>query len=42
MTEKLQNLKNVTVLEQSLTIKSALHKSDTESLEAFANAIIEA
>ncbi len=42
MTEKLQSLKNVTILEQSLTIKSALHKSDFESLDAFAKAIVEA
>ena len=42
MTEKLQSLKNVTILEQSLTIKSALHKSDFESLEVFAKAIAEA
>ena len=42
MTEKLNSLKNVTVLENSLTIKSALHKSDMESVEAFAKAIVNA
>lgn len=42
MGEKLAALKNVTVLEESLTIKSALHKSDNESLNAFADAIIKA
>lgn len=42
MTEKLQALKNVTILEESLTIKSALHKKDTDSLEAFTDAIVKA
>ena len=39
MTEKLQALKNVTILEDNLTIKSALHSTDSESLEVFASAI---
>ena len=42
MTEKLQALKNVTILEESLTIKSAFHKKDTDSLEAFTDAIAKA
>ena len=42
MTEKLQALKNVTILEESLTIKSAFHKKDTDSLEAFTDAIVKA
>nr|WP_297703608.1 FprA family A-type flavoprotein [uncultured Butyrivibrio sp.] len=42
MTEKLSLLKNVTIIEESLTIKSAVHKTDTESLEIFADAIARA
>ncbi len=42
MTEKLQTLKNVTIIEESLTIKSALHKNDNESLDKFADAIVKA
>lgn len=42
MTEKLQNLKNVTILENVLTIKSALHSSDEDAVEAFAEAIVKA
>lgn len=42
MTEKLSALKNVTVLETNLTIKSALHPSDAQALEAFAEAIVNA
>ncbi len=42
MTEKLGQLKNVVILEDTLTIKSALHAKDAESLEAFADAIAKA
>ena len=42
MTEKLGQLKNVTILEDTFTIKSALHAKDAESLEAFADAIVRA
>ena len=42
MTEKLGALKNVTVLETNLTIKSALHSGDEEALNAFVAAITEA
>ncbi len=42
MGEKLAALKNVTVLESSLTIKSALHSSDSEALNAFVDAIANA
>ncbi len=42
MTEKLTQLKNVTVLENMLTIKSALHPSDKEAVESFTDAIINA
>ncbi|SFC89027.1 FprA family A-type flavoprotein [Butyrivibrio sp. YAB3001] len=42
MTEKLQGLKNVTILEESLTIKSALHKSDCDSIESFTESIAKA
>jgi flavorubredoxin len=42
MTEKLQALKNVTILEENLTIKSALHASDSELVETFATAIANA
>ncbi len=40
MAEKLALLKNVTVLEKVLTIKSALHASDEAALEEFADAVI--
>ena len=40
MREKLEALKNITIVEPVLTIKSALHKNDIESLEKFADAII--
>ena len=40
MTEKISTLKNVTIVDESLAIKSALHKNDRESLERFADAII--
>lgn len=39
MTEKLQNLKNIKIIEQTLTIKSTLHKADLESLDAFTDAV---
>lgn len=42
MNEKLSGLKNVTVLENVLTIKSALHSSDAEALNNFTDAIINA
>ncbi len=42
MNEKLSQLKNVTVLENILTIKSALHAKDTEALNNFADDIINA
>ena len=42
MTEKLGLLKNITILEDTFTIKSALHKKDAESLDAFAEAIAKA
>ncbi len=42
MTEELAKLKNVTVIEESLTIKSALHESDSEALAKFADAIVNA
>jgi flavorubredoxin len=42
MTEKLSALKNVTILENSLTIKSALHSSDEEAVKAFVDAIASA
>ncbi|WP_026509056.1 MULTISPECIES: FprA family A-type flavoprotein [unclassified Butyrivibrio] len=42
MTEKLQSLKNVTIVEPMLTIKSALHETDAPELDAFVNAVIEA
>ena len=42
MTEKLGLLKNITILEDTFTIKSALHKKDAESLDAFAQAIAKA
>ncbi len=42
MTDKLASLKNVTVLDNMLTIKSALHASDAEALNSFTDAIINA
>ena len=42
MTEKLGLLKNITILEDTFTIKSALHQKDAESLDAFADAIAKA
>ncbi len=42
MTERLQTLKNVVILEDTLTIKSALHAKDNESVEAFVTAIVNA
>lgn len=42
MGEKLQALKNVVIVEENLTIKSALHKADLASVEAFTDAIVNA
>jgi flavorubredoxin len=42
MTEKLQCLKNVTIVDPVLTIKSALHETDEQQLLAFVNAVVEA
>ncbi len=42
MSEKLSQLKNVTVLENILTIKSALSAKDTEALNSFTDAIVNA
>jgi flavorubredoxin len=42
ISEKLSQLKNVTVLDNMLTIKSALHPGDAEALGSFADAIINA
>ncbi|MBQ7615918.1 MAG: MBL fold metallo-hydrolase [Butyrivibrio sp.] len=42
MAEKLSQLKNVTVLENVLTIKSALHAKDEEALNNFTDAIVNA
>ena len=42
MAERLSALKNVTVLETVLTIKSALHASDAEALNNFADAVVKA
>ena len=42
MTEKLSALKNVTIVEPMLTIKSALHETDQPELEAFVTAVVEA
>ena len=42
MSEKLSQLKNVTVLENILTIKSALHSKDAEALNSFTDAIVNA
>ena len=39
MTDKLQTLKNVKILEQNLTIKSALSTGDAEAVDAFADAV---
>ncbi|MBR4669597.1 MAG: FprA family A-type flavoprotein [Butyrivibrio sp.] len=39
MTDKLSLLKNVNILEQTLTIKSALHAKDMSDVEAFAEAV---
>ncbi len=40
MKEELEKLKNVTVLEDVLTIKSALHPSDAARLEEFVDAVV--
>ncbi|WP_029323827.1 FprA family A-type flavoprotein [Butyrivibrio sp. AE3004] len=42
MTEKLQCLKNVKIVEPMLTIKSALHETDEQELDAFVTAVVEA
>jgi flavorubredoxin len=42
MSDRLSNLKNVTVLENILTFKSALHAKDEEALNNFTDAIINA
>ncbi len=42
MTEKLSLLKNVTILENTLTIKSALHATDAGAVNDFADAIVKA
>ncbi|MDO4285492.1 MAG: FprA family A-type flavoprotein [Eubacteriales bacterium] len=42
MRDRLSALKNCTILEQTLTIRSALHEKDREALENFAQAIAEA
>lgn len=42
MTEKLSLLKNVTILDNMLTIKSALHSKDMEALSNFTDAIVNA
>ena len=42
MTDKLSALKNVTILENTLTIKSALHGSDQALVDEFAEAIAKA
>ena len=39
--EKLSALKGATILENVLTIKSALHASDEEMLDAFVDAVAE-
>lgn len=39
MTDKLQTLKNVKILEDNLTIKSALSKADEDAVSAFAGAV---
>jgi flavorubredoxin len=40
--EKLAALKNCKVVENMLTIKSALHSKDEEALDAFVDAVAEA
>lgn len=40
MTDKLNNLKNVTILPETLTIKSALHSNDEEALKNFSKSIV--
>ncbi len=42
MTEKLQNLKDVQILENTLTIKSSLHASDQDMVNEFVDAIANA
>ena len=42
MTEKLSQLKDVTVIEEALTIKSALHASDADALNSFTDAVVKA
>lgn len=42
MTDKLSALKNISITEESLTIKSALHACDCQALNSFADAIIKA
>ena len=42
MSEKLTNLKNVNILENVLTIKSALHENDKDALNSFTDAILSA
>ena len=42
MSEKLTNLKNVNILENVLTIKSALSEKDAEALSSFTDAVINA
>ena len=42
MNEKLSTLKNVKIVDNVLTIKSALHASDEEALDVFVEAVIEA
>ena len=39
MTDKLATLKNVKILEQNLTIKSALSAGDMDAVQAFADAV---
>ena len=39
MSDKLALLKNVNILEKTLTIKSALHAKDMVEVEAFAEAV---
>lgn len=42
MTDKLSALKNVTILENTLTIKSALHSADQGQVDAFVDSIAKA
>jgi flavorubredoxin len=42
MNEKLSTLKNVKIVDNVLTIKSALHASDEEALDVFVEAVTEA